>query len=118
MSPASSVAATAEHGRTRPARLTVTSRARRELARSRTERGPIALLLSWPSGAVCLPAKLFSPSAFDVIVGHVSGCPILADVRQLAFYRDRRAVLDVQRRQRGGPPVARLRPVPAEAPGS
>jgi uncharacterized protein (DUF779 family) len=92
------------------ARLEVTGRARRAFARLRRDDGPQALLLSWPSGVTSLPARLFKPGTFDVIVGHISGCPIHADLRQLAYYRDRSAVLDVLRSTRRTRPLARLRP--------
>lgn len=77
-----------------PARLMVTVRARRAVAWIRRRNGPQALLLSWPGGATCLPVTVFEPDAYDVIIGHVAGCPIHADVRQLSYYRDRTAVLD------------------------
>lgn len=93
------------------ARLFVTARARRVLGRLRRDCGPHALLLSWPGGVTCLPAAMFVPSMFDVIVGHVAGCPIHADLRQLACYRDRRAVLDVLNPARRAHPVVSLRPV-------
>lgn len=76
------------------ARLTVTHRARRAVARIRRSSGPQALLLSWPGGATCLPIDAFEPEPYDVIIGHVAGCAIHADLRQLNYYRDRAAVLD------------------------
>jgi uncharacterized protein (DUF779 family) len=92
-------------------RLLVTAQARRVLRRLRRDEGPQALLLSWPGGVTCLPAAIFEPSMFDVIVGHVAGCPIHADLRQLACYRDRRAVLDVLNPgRRAAHPVVSLRP--------
>jgi uncharacterized protein (DUF779 family) len=93
------------------ARLLVTDRARRVLGRLRRDYGPQALLLSWPGGVTCLPAAMFVPSTFDVIVGHIAGCPIHADLRQLACYRDRRAILDVLNPSRRSHPVVSLRPL-------
>jgi hypothetical protein len=54
---------------------------------------------------------VFVPSTFDVIVGHIAGCPIHADLRQLACYRDRRAILDVLNPSRRSHPVVSLRPM-------
>ncbi len=51
-----------------------------------------------------------SPSEFDVIIGHIAGCPVYADVRQLGFFADRPLALDlaesVRWRER---PLLRLR---------
>ena len=80
--------------RASPARLVVRPRARRVVVQTRKSAGPQALVLSWPGGATCLPANAFEPSDYDVIIGHVAGCPIHVDVRQLDYYRDRTAVLD------------------------
>lgn len=77
-------------------RLRVTKDARRAMADLRETDGAQALLLSWPAGVACLPAAVHTPSPYEAIIGHVSGCPIYADVRQLAMFRDRHAVLDAR----------------------
>jgi uncharacterized protein (DUF779 family) len=91
------------------ARLVVTPLARRTMAGIHRAAGPQALVLSWPGGATCLPVEYFEPGDFDVIVGHVAGCPIHADLRQLACYADRFAVLDVAHAGSRAHPVMRLR---------
>lgn len=91
------------------ARLRVTARARRALARVCAAFGPQAVLLSWPAGAAYLPATTFVPGRYDAIVGHIVRCPIYADVRQLGFYTERSAVLDVRDALGRGRPVLRLR---------
>jgi hypothetical protein len=93
----------------RSTRLAVTARARGALARVCERAGPHALLLSWPGGATCLPVGVIEPDAFDVIIGHVAGCAIHADLRQLDFYRDRSAILDLARPKRPARPVMLLR---------
>jgi uncharacterized protein (DUF779 family) len=57
--------------------------------------GRQAVVLSWPAGAAYLPAAMWVPGRFDVIVGHVACCPIYADVRQLKLFPDARLVLDL-----------------------
>jgi hypothetical protein len=96
-------------------RLAVTTRARLALARVIRTQGPQAFILSWPAGATYLPVAAFQPDGFAVIVGHIAGCPIYADVRQIAFYRDRRAVLDIPDGTVRERPVLRLR-LPHEVP--
>jgi uncharacterized protein (DUF779 family) len=97
----------------------VTDAARDAISRVCRETGRQALLLSWPGGAVCLPSSLYTPAAFDVIIGHIARCPIYVDVRQLRFSADARVVLDATRT---GPqrPLLRLRsagrPEPARRP--
>jgi hypothetical protein len=93
-------------------RLAVTGRARRALTRMCQEDGPQVLVLSWPAGATVLPAAVFAPSPFDVIIGHVAGCPMHADVRQLDFYHDRHAVLDAPRWAMRAHPTLRLHSSP------
>jgi hypothetical protein len=90
------------------ARLVVNGRARRALTRICQAHGPQVLLISWPAGATVLPAALFTPGPFDVIIGHVAGCPMHADMRQLYFYRGRHAVLDAPRWPSRSHPVLRL----------
>jgi uncharacterized protein (DUF779 family) len=77
-------------------RLRVTRHARKAMAEMRRAHGPHAVRISWPAGVTYLPSKHHSPSPYDVIIGHVSGCPVYADVRQLTLFRDRRAVLDAR----------------------
>lgn len=98
------------HANPATARLMVTPRARRALARICGIKGRQALVLSWPGGATCLPAATYEPGAFDVIIGHVAGCPIHSDVRQLDYYRDRSAVIDTSRTGRRASGVFLLRP--------
>ncbi len=80
---------------TAPDRVVVTGRARRAIARTCREVGRQAVYLTWPAGATFLPAAAWRPGEFDVIVGHIARCPIYADVRQLALFAQRRAVIDV-----------------------
>jgi uncharacterized protein (DUF779 family) len=107
--------ASGRQARVRPKRLHVTARARRALERVREHNGPQALVLSWPSGACCVPADSFVPGRYDVIIGHVGGFPMHADIRQLEFYADRRAVLDIAGTTHRGRPVLRLQPPPPPA---
>lgn len=90
-------------------RLSITAAARRAVVRIRREVGPQAVFLSWPAGATYVPAASYVPGEFDVIVGHVARCPIYADVRQLGFYGDRSAVLDVHETRHAPWPVLRMR---------
>ena len=100
---------------TRGGRLVVTGAARDAIGRLCRDDGRQAVLLCWPGGAVCLPLSLYTPAAFDVIIGHIARCPIYVDVRQLRFTAGTHAVLDATQAcaQR---PVLRLRPAhPAPA---
>jgi uncharacterized protein (DUF779 family) len=80
---------------TRRARLTFTPAARRALVAVSRRDGQQAVLLAWSAGAAYLPCAAYVPYAFDVILGHVAGCPIYVDARRLAMFRDERVVLDV-----------------------
>jgi hypothetical protein len=93
----------------RGSRLAVTAAARDAIRRVCRDAGRQVLLLSWPGGAVCLPSSLYTPTAFDVIIGHIARCPIFVDLRQLGFPAGARAVLDATH---AGPrrPLLRLRP--------
>ena len=93
----------------RGSRLVVTDAARDAIRRLRRDTGRQALLLSWPGGAVCLPSSLYTPTAFDVIIGHIACCPIFVDLRRLGFPAGARVVLDATH---GWPrrPLLRLRP--------
>jgi uncharacterized protein (DUF779 family) len=75
-------------------RITVTLRARKYLRDLHEELGEQVLLLSWPGGATCLPADVYDPGPYNVIVGHIARCPVYTDLRQLAIYDDRSLVLD------------------------
>jgi hypothetical protein len=93
----------------RGGRLVVTDAARDAVRRLCRDTGRQVLLLSWPGGAVCLPSSLYTPTAFDVIIGHLARCPIFVDLRQLGFPAGARVVLDATH---AGPrrPLLRLRP--------
>lgn len=79
-------------------RLLVTERARSVIRDLYLANGPQCLVLCWPSGVAHLPSPLHEGGPYDVIIGHVAGCPIYADLRQLALFRDRRMVLDAPER--------------------
>jgi hypothetical protein len=97
----------------RGGRLVVTDRARYAMRCVCHAGGPQALVVTWPTGAAYLPVAMFSRGGFDVIIGHISRCPVYADLRQLSLFADRRAVLDVAKsmswRER---PLLRLRSAP------
>ena len=100
---------TSERVGSRGGRLVVTDAARDAIRRVCRDGGRQALLLSWPGGAVCLPSSLYTPTAFDVIIGHIARCPIYVDLRQLGFCADARVVLDATQAWPQRPPL-RLRP--------
>ncbi len=79
----------------RGARLVVTNRARDAISCLCRAGGLQALVVAWPADVTCLPVAMFSPNEFDVILGHIAGCPVYADVRQLGLFADRHAVLDL-----------------------
>ena len=111
----------AEHGQHRgapAARVAVSDRARSALTRRCREHGPQVLLISWPYGATFLPAARFAPGPFDVIIGHVAGCPMHADLRQLGRYHDRYAVLDASRWVWRARPLLRLHQAAAKPPAA
>jgi uncharacterized protein (DUF779 family) len=90
-------------------RLRVTTRARAVVRRFVAEQGCQHIILSWPAGATTIPAELHMPGGHDVVIGHVARCPIYADMRQLALYRDQRVLLDVPDQPRAGRrPLLRL----------
>jgi hypothetical protein len=76
-------------------RLHVTVRARRALRDLVAESGPQHVIVAWPAGATTLPAAMHTVSPHEAIVGHVAGCPIFVDVRQVSLFRNRRGLLDV-----------------------
>jgi uncharacterized protein (DUF779 family) len=97
----------------RGARLVVTDRARDAIRCLCRAGGLQALVVAWPVDVTCLPVAMFSPSEFDVILGHIAGCPVYADVRQLGSFADRHAVLDVAESMRWRErPLLRLRSAP------
>jgi hypothetical protein len=73
--------------------LVLTDAARDAIRRLCRDTGRQALLLSWPGGAVRLPPSLYTPSPFDVIIGHIARCPIFVDLRRLGFPAGVRVVL-------------------------
>jgi hypothetical protein len=79
----------------RGGRLVVTVRARDAMRWVCHAGGPQALVVTWPAGVAYLPVAMFARGEFEVIIGHVARCPLYADVRQLGFFADRQAVLDV-----------------------
>lgn len=79
----------------RPARrVEFTPAARSVIAAVCWRDGPQVVLLSWPAGAAYLPASCYLPGEFDVVLGHVEGCPIYADARRLVLFSTRRVTLD------------------------
>ena len=84
-----------ECGAERGGRLVVTDRARDAIRCLCRAGGLQALVVGWPVDVTCLPVARFSPSEFDVILGHIAGCPVYADVRQLGSFADTPAVLDL-----------------------
>jgi hypothetical protein len=109
----------------RGGRLVVTDAARDAVRRLCRDTGRQVLLLSWPGGAVCLPSSLYTPTAFDVIIGHIARCPIFVDLRRLGFPADARVVLDAThgwprrpllRLRRAGRRESARRPHPATRP--
>lgn len=95
----------------------VTPRAR-DLLKAITRRdGLQAVVLSWPSGATYLPDEYYAPTWHDMVLGLVGGCPVYADVRRLALFRERRILVDVDSsasvRRR---PVLRVRSTERECP--
>jgi uncharacterized protein (DUF779 family) len=105
----SSLDSGAEHG----ARIVVTDRARDAIRCLCSAGGPQLLVVACPAGVAYLPVAMFSPSQFDVILGHVARCPVYADVRQLGAFADRHAVLDLAESMRSRErPLLRLRSAP------
>lgn len=75
-------------------RVAFTPAARRALTTVSRRDGQQAILLAWPAGATYLRRADYLPHTFDVILGHVAGCPIYVDTRRLALFRNQRVVLD------------------------
>jgi hypothetical protein len=101
-----------------PARQVAFSRAARTAIVDACRRGSRqVVVLSWPAGATYLPRDCYQPGAFDVVIGHIAGCPVYADVRRLALFRDQRVLLDAERPTAVRPhPALRARPLPAPRP--
>jgi hypothetical protein len=93
MQVSSSVIGSQRRGSRRRVRVTV--RARRALRDLVAQSGPQHVIVSWPAGATTLPATMHTVSPHEAIVGHVAGCPIFVDVRQVSLFRNRRGLLDV-----------------------
>jgi uncharacterized protein (DUF779 family) len=89
-------------------RVAFTPAARRALTTVSRRDGQQAVLLAWPAGAAYLPRADYVPHTFDVILGHVAGCPIYVDTRRLALFRNQRVVLDADlaTRSTGHPALA------------
>lgn len=81
-------------------RLLFTLRARSVIGALSRNGGPQCVHVCWPGGVTCLPAGVYDPGPCDVIVAHVAGSPVYADVRQLALFRDRCLVVDAPDRVR------------------
>ncbi len=102
-----------DSGAGRGGRLVVTDRARDAIRCLCRASGPQALVVAWPAGVTYLPVGIFSPSEFDVIIGHIACCPVYGDVRQLGFFANRHAVLDLAESMRWREqPLLRLRSAP------
>src|SRR6266700_4807878 len=99
-----------ESGAERGRRLVVTDRARDAIGCLCRAGGPQVLVVAWPVSVAYLPAARFSFGEFDVIIGHIAGCPVCADVRQLGLFADWHAVLDLaESRSWRERPLLRLR---------
>jgi uncharacterized protein (DUF779 family) len=97
-------------------KVAFTPAARRALTTVARRDGPQAILLAWPAGAAYLPRADYVPHIFDVIVGHVAGCPIYVDTRRLAMFSDQRVVLDADSAPRSDAhPVLVAQPAPMPA---
>lgn len=81
-------------------RLLFTLRARSVIRQLSRNGSPQCVHVCWPGGVTCLPAGVYEPGPCDVIVAHVAGCPVYADVRQLALFRDRCLIVDAPERIR------------------
>lgn len=84
------------------ARLVVTDRARRAMGRVCRDEGAQVVVLAWPGGATYLPVASYRPSKSDVVVGHIAGCPVYADLRRLGWSSRNRVVLDIVEAPRPG----------------
>jgi uncharacterized protein (DUF779 family) len=102
---------------TRRWRVAFTPAARRVLTRVARRDGQQAIVLAWPAGAAYLPRADYAPHDFDVILGHVAGCPIYVDTRRLALFRDQRVVLDADPAPRSDThPALAVQPAPRAEP--
>ena len=59
-------------------------------------------MLAWTGGATYLPRAAYRPTKYDVVVGHIAGCPVYADMRRLSWSGRTRVVLDVVEMPRPG----------------
>lgn len=92
---------TAEHSLSEPGsarhtahRVEFTPAARSAIAAAIEADGPQVVLLSWPAGATYLPSHCYIPDEFDVVLGHIDGCPVYSDARRLSLFTNRHVVLD------------------------
>ena len=76
-------------------RLVVTDRARRAMDQVCRGQGQQVVVLAWPGGATYLPRAAYRPIKYDVVVGHIAGCPVYADMRRLSWSGRTPVVLDV-----------------------
>lgn len=77
-------------------RVDFTPCARDAIAQIRDRDGVQAIVLSWPVGATYLPYRYYLPGKFDVVLTHVAGCPVFADVRRLSLFSIRRVLVDAE----------------------
>jgi hypothetical protein len=77
---------------TRPA-LQITAEARAAIADLSLQR-PLAILINWPGAVAVTDAETFRPTAEQVVVTHVRGCPIWLDLVQRNASAVRQVTLD------------------------
>ncbi len=96
-----------------------TAAARSLIAAACQRTGPQVIVLAWPAGATYLPADCYVPSEFDVVITHVSGCPVYADTRRLTMFINRRVEFDADAYTASRPhPPLRARDVSSKQAGS
>jgi hypothetical protein len=91
-------------------RVTVTSPARQAIAQRCQSLGPQVLLLTWPRAVTTMPASVMVANPYDVIVGHVEGCPVYVDVRTLWRSDVTSVMVDVLAAQDSADPILTIRP--------
>jgi uncharacterized protein (DUF779 family) len=77
------------------ARLAVTDRARRAMSQVCRAQGPQVVVLARSGRATYMPLVAYRPSKHNVVIGHIAGCPVYADMRRLSWSSRTRVVLDV-----------------------
>ena len=90
-------------------RLVVTDRARRAMDQVCRGQGQQVVVLAWPGAATYLPRAAYRPTKYDVVVGHIAGCPVYADMRRLSRSGRTRVVLDVVEMPSPGRPLLQVR---------